>query len=82
MRKKLAMTVSMIQMGAGPLGAAQTKEQMTASYEAYRKVVDETVSMVRDRTAQELAGNRSSGTVPELRLLLRIDRYIDPAGEL
>lgn len=55
MKKKLAMTVSMIQMAAGPLGAAESKEQMTASYEAYRKVVADTVSMVRDRTAQELA---------------------------
>lgn len=48
MRGKLAMTLSMLQMAAGPAGAAETREQQSASYEAYKQVVADTVSMVGD----------------------------------
>ena len=53
-RRKLAMTLSAAQLAAGNAGAGM-KEDSLASYEAYKKVVAETVAMVGDRTAQELA---------------------------
>ena len=49
------MTLSMLQMAAVPTSAAPTREQQIASYEAYKKVVADTVAMVGERTAQELA---------------------------
>lgn len=54
MRKRLAMILSMTQLAA-PAMAAPSREEQAASYEAYRKVVADTVAMVGDRTAQELA---------------------------
>lgn len=52
----LAMTLSATQLAAGHVGAAM-KEDSLASYEAYKKVVADTVAMVGDRPAQELARN-------------------------
>lgn len=55
-RRKLAMTLSAAQLAAGPGQAAGTSmEDSLRAYEAYQKVVADTVAMVGDRTAQELA---------------------------
>lgn len=53
-RRKLAMTLSAAQLATGG-SAAPSREEQIASYEAYRQVVAGTISMVGDRTAQELA---------------------------
>lgn len=54
LRRTLAMTLSAAQLATGSAEGAM-KEETLESYEAYRKVVADTVAMVGDRTAQELA---------------------------
>jgi hypothetical protein len=53
-RRKLAMTLSAAQLAAGSAHGTALEEEL-ASYEAYRAVVAETVGMVGDRSAQDLA---------------------------
>lgn len=52
-RRKLAMTLSAAQLAGTAQGT--TMEDALASYESYKKVVADTVAMVGDRTAQDLA---------------------------